>query len=339
MCKKENEKLSDKLLSIIVPVYCVEQYLEQCIVSIINQTYQNLEIILIDDGSPDKCPEICDRFTQIDSRIKVIHQKNMGSGEARNVGITIAKGDYIGFVDSDDYIHPQMYEILMELIINNSAEIAACTRLNFSDDDFGIEKYSMETIMDNYELFSGRMATKELLQSHTKFKHAMWEKIYNKNLFSNLKFRSVYAEDREITYKLLYQCEKVVYVDLKLYFYRLRNGSTMLSSWNEHKDDMVYSQDKECFNYFIECKDKELYNAAIFWHFLGGIENFRRLQNQDIKYRKRLIIEMKPYCSIKLLRNTDFSFRRKMEFYIFGKAPYFHYFICNCVRKYKEIKQ
>ena len=102
----------EPLISVIVPVYKVEQYLDECVQSIINQTYKNLEIILVDDGSPDRCPEMCDEYARQDSRIKVIHKPNGGLSSARNAGIDIARGEYIGFVDSDDYIAHDMYEKL-----------------------------------------------------------------------------------------------------------------------------------------------------------------------------------------------------------------------------------
>ena len=104
-----------KELTIIVPVYNVEKYLKKCVYSIINQTYKNIEVILVDDGSPDKCGMICDEFVSVDSRIKVIHKRNGGLSSARNAGIEIAKGQYIGFVDSDDTIEPFMYEKLYQI--------------------------------------------------------------------------------------------------------------------------------------------------------------------------------------------------------------------------------
>ena len=113
------------LISIIVPVYKVEAYLDQCIRSISGQTYQNLEIILVEDGSPDKCGQICDQWAKKDSRIRVIHKENGGAGLARNVGMESAKGDLIGFIDSDDYIEPHMYEHLQSLM-GDDVDLAEC---------------------------------------------------------------------------------------------------------------------------------------------------------------------------------------------------------------------
>ena len=118
--------MKSDLISIIVPVYKVEKYIDECIKSIINQTYTNLEIILIDDGSPDNCGKICDEYAKNDKRIKVIHQKNMGQSVARNVGLEYAKGDYIGFVDSDDYIKNNMFEVLHNNLVSYNADISIC---------------------------------------------------------------------------------------------------------------------------------------------------------------------------------------------------------------------
>lgn len=117
--------MEDKLISIIIPVYNVERYLRECIDSIIAQTYKNLEIILVDDGSSDKSGEICDEYSKKDSRIKVIYKKNGGLSDARNVALDIAKGDYIGFIDSDDYIEKDMFQILYNLAEEYNAEISS----------------------------------------------------------------------------------------------------------------------------------------------------------------------------------------------------------------------
>ena len=114
------------MISIIIPIYKVEKYLPRCIESLLAQTYKNLEIILIDDGSPDGCPQICDNYAQRDSRIIVIHQKNTGVSAARNAGLKIAKGEYIGFCDADDFVRPTMYEKLKKFIEYNEADLAIC---------------------------------------------------------------------------------------------------------------------------------------------------------------------------------------------------------------------
>ena len=117
---------STPLVSVIVPIYNTEKYLDRCIKSIVNQTYKNLEIILVDDGSPDNCPSICDNWARIDSRINVIHQKNSGVSAARNAALDLASGEYIGFVDSDDFIEPDMYSLLVQKSVDTDAGCASC---------------------------------------------------------------------------------------------------------------------------------------------------------------------------------------------------------------------
>ena len=112
------------LISVIVPIYKVEEYLYKCVKSILAQTYTNLEIILVDDGSPDNCPAICDEFAAKDSRVTVVHKKNGGVSSARNVGLDTATGEYIGFVDGDDYIEPTMYETLYKYIVDNNTDVS-----------------------------------------------------------------------------------------------------------------------------------------------------------------------------------------------------------------------
>ena len=114
------------LISVIVPVYKVEKYLNKCVQSIVNQTYKNLEIILVDDGSPDNCPEMCDEWAKKDSRIKVIHQENAGLAEARNSGISVATGEFFMFIDSDDHAEPDMIELLLNLSMEYNADVSSC---------------------------------------------------------------------------------------------------------------------------------------------------------------------------------------------------------------------
>ena len=325
------------LISIIVPIYNVKKYLRDCIQSICCQTYQNLEIILVDDGSTDGCREICDEYADKDKRVKVIHKANAGLGLARNSGMEIAQGEYFGFVDSDDTIRPQMYETLMECILRTGAEISACTREQVPEQaGVSAQVFDLEAKMAGVEVFTGHGATKELLQYHSVFKYAVWEKLYKRELFDSIKFRSVYAEGRDIMYKLLYACRKVAYIGLPFYCYRQRDGSTMLSGWNDHKDDMVYEQDKECFMYFKERNNMELYQAAVCWHFLGGIENYRRIHEENPKYKRRLKEQMVPYAKMSYLIKTDYPKRRKIEFWVFGHFPELHFKICNCVRWFKQ---
>ena len=205
---------SNPKISVIVPVYKVEKYLDKCVESIVNQTYKNLEIILVDDGSPDNCPAMCDAWAEKDERIKVIHKENGGVSSARNAALEVATGDYIGFVDSDDWIEPDMYEYLVSLILDNDAQIACvqeltvdennCSNVEISNDDEIIEKYDYIGIL-----------------SHDVTPY-LCTKLYSKCLFddlpdlpTNLKM----SEDAMLNHFLFKKCKTMVWSNQKKYYY------------------------------------------------------------------------------------------------------------------------
>lgn len=208
------------LISVIVPVYKVEKYLEKCIESIIKQTYTNLQIILVDDGSPDNCGKICDEYAKKDLRIEVIHKANGGLSDARNVGISKAKGRYIGFVDSDDYIKEDMYEILLNLIKKYDADVSICNLYDVIDGnecirnkENGIREYSRLDIL------------KEVLLDKNIQSYA-WNKLYEKELFDEIKYpiRKKY-EDIGTTFYLFEKCNKIVVTSEPEYYYLKRADS------------------------------------------------------------------------------------------------------------------
>lgn len=217
-----------KLISIIVPVYNVESYLTQCIESLINQTYKNLEIILIDDGSTDKSGEICDLYKEVDNRIRVIHKKNSGVSSARNIGLDIAKGDYIGFVDSDDFIDLMMYEKLYLQIEVNDADMIKCNfievKKNKIQNDIvstgDVTIYTREEALYNF-------ICKEY--SHNKpFKTVVWNALYKKELLENIRFpEGLLYEDGYISPKLFLKSKKLLYLDECLYYYRINDNGIM----------------------------------------------------------------------------------------------------------------
>lgn len=172
------------LISVIVPVYKAEPYLDKCISSIVNQTYKNLEIILVDDGSPDNCPSMCDFWSERDNRIRVVHQSNEGAGGAKNKGLDVAQGDYIGFVDSDDYIEAHMFEHLLSLMgSNHDIGIAECNILQVEDDDAQLDN-GQEYKSDVYET----MAAMELHIQDKIFKQTPPNKLYRRTVISGIRF-------------------------------------------------------------------------------------------------------------------------------------------------------
>lgn len=213
----------DDLISVIVPVYKVEKYLRQCIRSIVNQTYQNLQIILIDDGSPDRCPEICDKWENLDSRITVIHQSNCGGGQARNRALDIARGDFVAFVDSDDYIAPTMYEFLHDLF-RDDIDIVECGFHTVYDDNVEFDNITAPFEMKK---FTAEEAVMENIRDRI-FRQLIWNKLYRKSTIDDVRFPTDSKIDDEFwTYRVLANARKLVYTNKRLYAYRQQENSVM----------------------------------------------------------------------------------------------------------------
>lgn len=210
----------NELVSVIVPIYGVENYLHKCVDSIINQTYKKLEIILVDDGSPDKCPEICDALENMDERIKVIHKKNGGLSDARNVGIDLARGEYLVFVDSDDWIEETMVEHLLSTCKESNVKMATCAR--YITDGKSINKIAFDGSKRVYEV---EEALNEIFLGKS-MDVAAWDKIYVRNLFDSIRFPvGENNEDIAIFYKLVDLAGKVAHTGTVEYYYRSRPGS------------------------------------------------------------------------------------------------------------------
>lgn len=211
------------LVSVIVPIYNVEEYLNTCVDSIINQTYKNIEIILVDDGSPDNCGKICDEYACKDSRVKVIHKKNGGLSDARNAGIDVANGEYLIFVDSDDWINKYMIERLLAFAIDKKLDIVECKFINI---------YSRQLVKDESNVGECKtFSSIEALENHFNGQglyRCVWNKIYKKYLFNDLRFpKGKVAEDLHTTYKLFFKASKVGLIDFHGYYYYIRNNSIM----------------------------------------------------------------------------------------------------------------
>lgn len=214
--------MEQPLISIIVPVYKVEPYLDKCISSIVNQTYKNLEIILVDDGSPDNCPTICDAWAKKDRRIRVIHQKNQGGGAARNAGLDLASGSLIAFVDSDDYIAPDMYAHLYELL-EQGADIAECDYVEVVGDD--------AVFACGYETLS--YTAQRAMAGHIRdrvFRQLIWNKLYRHQVVDGIRFPiNKKIDDEFFTYQVLGNANTLIHSTKVCYAYRQQPESVMHS--------------------------------------------------------------------------------------------------------------
>ena len=210
------------LLSIIVPVYKVENYLQKCIESILAQTFTDFELILVEDGSPDNCPALCDAAAAKDARIRVLHQKNGGLSAARNAGLDAARGAWIGFVDSDDYIAPEMYEALYQAVQSTGADLALCDYAEV--DETGAPCQSMHVRLEKKD-FTGR----ELLKNATdSMIQPAWNKLYRRAVFAQLRYpEGKLNEDLFLIPEICLNTQKAVVVPKALYYYVQRGGSIM----------------------------------------------------------------------------------------------------------------
>ena len=242
-------------ISVIVPIYKTEKFLSKCIDSIINQTYKNLEIILVDDGSPDNCPKICDEYAQKDNRVRVIHKENGGLSSARNAGIEIATGDFIAFVDSDDWIDSEMYESLVDLEEKHNADIAECG-YRF------IRPWKVENkILDGPNtgkvmVFNNRTALERLYfvpQLFSDVSIMTVDKIYKKNILTDIRFTDGMHEDVEFTPRVLYKASKIVKLDKAFYNYNIHLGTASTSGMGVNYDKLSsIIQKKKAWQIFLK---------------------------------------------------------------------------------------
>ena len=252
------------MVSIIVPVYNVEQFLPKCIESITNQTYRDLEIILVDDGSLDRSGIICDEYSTKDERIKVYHKKNGGLSDARNFGIARASGEYLGFVDGDDWIEPEMYEVLVNTAVENNADIVYCGKfLEYPERTFVYQPLCKKYI-DNIEL------CKALI--HDEIGTGIWSKLYHKHIFTDIEFPNGHVyEDTAVMFKFLLKATCLVTVSKPLYHYRKgrqdsitqsRSMANLIDYWLAHKSRYEYFLADNRFNTDKEFVDKLRYFCA-----------------------------------------------------------------------------
>ena len=234
-------------LSIIVPIYKVEKYLDECIQSILHQTFTDLELILVDDGSPDACPQMCDAAAEQDSRVRVIHQKNGGLSAARNTGIEAARGNWLGFVDSDDFVAPDMYEKLYHAAVNAGADCAMCSVQLIHEDG------SRMDTPPQWKVYGGGYTGEDVLKTITWQDNVpylvAWNKLYRREVFRTLRYPVGRINEDVFVFAELFDTIKMVAcVEQPLYFYRQRTGSIMQSKCTLRNLDEMWS-----FVHCFEC--------------------------------------------------------------------------------------
>lgn len=230
----EQKKIAHEVkVSIIVPVYKSEKYLRECVDSILNQSLKDIEVMLVDDGSPDHCPQICDEYMRKDPRVTVIHKENGGASSARNVGIIRATGRYIGFVDSDDWIEPEMYETLLNCIESTNADMAVC--------DIAQTKGGRKTGKPEVEVWSNSQALGKFFRvdGNGGF-NSVCRRLVKKDLFKGWNFiEGKMNEDIQASYYLTFKAEKTVYVKKEMYHYRKNTEGVTNSGFSKKKLDLL----------------------------------------------------------------------------------------------------
>jgi len=304
-------------ISVIIPIYKVESYLSRCIDSIVNQTYTNLEIILVDDGSPDCCPSICDKYAANDDRIKVIHKENGGLSDARNAGLEIATGNYIAFVDSDDWIEPAYIERLLYSLQESDSDIAICE----------FEKTAYYKLMKptkcDTQVYSSKQALIRLFQCKDISFATTWCKLYKVTLFKDIRFPiGKFHEDEFTTYLLYDKANTICYTPEKLYYYFQRNDSIMAS---KHTKDITEVLEQR-YLFFKKKRDNELTSLLLpplCWQLLNNYISCKK-KKETIETNRHLR-EFKRYCSD--MKRFNVKTIHKLPLHFFSKFPstYFYY--------------
>lgn len=266
------------LVSVIVPVYRVEGYLRRCVDSILGQTLTDIELILVDDGSPDNCGQICDAYAARDRRVKVVHKENGGLSDARNTGLDIASGEFIGFVDGDDYIEEDMYERLLHACRTHDSRLSMCGRYDVKD---GLVSPSFS--FDSVQVWTAKEATARLL-IWGGIDSSACDKLFSRQLFSQIRFPvGRYNEDIFVMVKILQAADKVAHIGKCKYFYCHRPGSITSERFSKRKMDLLDAS-REVVG-FVESTYPDLSDRAMSFYYCGLIYLFSLVQANDVRAR------------------------------------------------------
>ena len=299
----------NELVSIIVPIYNVKDYLSKCIDSIINQTYKNIEVLLVDDGSTDGCAELLEDYP-LDERFKIFHKNNGGLSDARNYGLDRATGEYIFFLDSDDYIEFDAIEICLKKMIDSDSDIVECRVKHISESDEFVHVRPDVGEYDNDEAIKGIL--------DYRFRIVAWNKLYRANLWNGIRFpKGKINEDEIIIPYIVEKCNRYTAISNPLYNYIQRTGSIMNSSFNEKKIEIIGAYEDR-LKYFSKKYNKK-YDDIILYRFsllLGKLSNDAKgsVYKNEIKNKRNIILK-------RVLLNSGISVKRKVKAMVFCAFP------------------
>lgn len=300
-------------ISIIVPIYNVEQYLRKCVDSILAQTFTDFEVILVDDGSPDNSGAICDEYAKLDSRVRVIHKENGGLSDARNAGIEIAKGKYLGFVDSDDFIDKDMYEILYNAFSVEDVDMAIVGYY----DEYGDCILNIDKDIESFTVIDSTQAIEEILKGR-KLTANVWNKLYKKELFQHIRFpKDVIAEDAFVIIELLLLVNKVGVATKLKYHYIHRKESITSAKFSVKDIDTITAWE---YNYNLIKKNIPILvsdaHARVIWANFFVIDKLalvKRTPEEDRYYKEIKLTLNKNF--FKIIKSKNFTFNRKISFF------------------------
>ncbi len=324
--------MQGKKISLIVPIYNVEKFLSACIESIMKQTYENIEIILVDDGSPDNCPQICDEYAKKDERIRVIHQKNKGLSGARNTGIDNAQGEYLIFVDSDDTVEPTMVEDLYTYAVEHDCAIVACGRNYVFEDGQVICKITDEVS----KVYNFADAMHEM-NTFTLFDMSAWAKIYKRELFETIRFpEGKLSEDYYIAYKLFDMAQSIGYVAKPLYNYLQRQSSISRNKKINH--DFAYAAKEQME--FLDAKYPELSILGHTAYASANLTVYDFYIKNGVKCPKDKLVEFKKAVKENLgyiRKNEKISKAKRIQFELFTKCTVLYKLVFVLYRKMRRV--
>lgn len=305
-----NKNYSHDLISVIIPVYNVEKYVSACLESVIGQTYTNLQILIIDDGSADNSGIICDEYSNRDNRIEVIHKNNGGLSDARNTGIENANGKYLIFIDSDDYIHPDAIKILYENLLKTESAISIGQFTKVTEMDFTAHNIGRNAI----KVFSNIESLDNLYNDLYGQTVVAWNKLYSRKIIGDIRFPAGrFHEDEYTSYRFLYNADKVVYTEQVLYYYRQRESSIMSTPSFKKTQDLMDAH-KEKIDFFIKATEETLLKKEINVYLHHIINAY--LLTSDLAERKLLKnCYKKEY--LRLFKKRGFPIKKRIRFKTF----------------------
>lgn len=317
--------LIQPLISVIVPIYNVEQYLNRCVDSLVNQTYQNLEIILVDDGSPDGCPVLCDNWARKDSRIIVIHKNNGGLSSARNAALDVCSGNVIAFVDSDDWVEPDMFGTMLKSMQEHNADIVQCGVLKTHENGQSV------LVDDNLPIrtFSGEEALHDFLYHKNRMTSAVWNKIYKASLFQmgdeQLRFpEGLNSEDYYLLCHAYRQMNKLYYNPRALYHYCVRENSICRAEINPHTFDKIAIA-KLCKEY-LSSENYDDFRAIDYFVMQGHYDVLYTLlrNHADSDLLKKYACGLRQACK-PVYHDNAVSLSRKIRMWMISHIPRIYY--------------